>query len=238
VGDADGSGVLSAADAFLIVQEGLGLSESFIPDNPKITVTHAPAGVDPQFQIDTNLAARVGGVVWVPVKLNIDPAATNVGAFDFDLFFDPAQLAIRLPGGVAAGADTAGWVVSATLVAPGQLRVGMVSASGRPLAVGLREIARLQFHVDAGAHVAASLRDAVPVSERPGYVVALDIEPVDARASGYTWTDADGSVLIRRTERELAAARRERVWRDLEAKAGLLDGVLADLTHEMAAPRR
>jgi len=63
---------------------------------------------------------------------------------------DPSQLAIQLPGGVSTGADTAGWAVSATLVAPGQLRVGLVSSRGRALPVGLREIARLQLHVEGG----------------------------------------------------------------------------------------
>jgi len=40
------------------------------------------------------------------------------------------------------------------------------------------------------------LRDALPVSERPDYVVALDLEPVDPRAGGYFWTACDGSLLI------------------------------------------
>jgi hypothetical protein len=34
------------------------------------------------------------------------------------------------------------------------------------------------------------------VSERPVYVVALDIEPLDPHAGGYTWTAVDGSVAI------------------------------------------
>ena len=66
----------------------------------------------------------------------------------------------------------------------------------------------------------------------------LDIEPVDARAGGYTWTDADGSVLIRPAAWALASARRERVWRDLDAKAELLESVLTDLVHDVAAAWR
>jgi hypothetical protein len=91
VGDADGSGVLSAADAFSIVQEGLGLSEPFVPDNPHITITPVGNGVDPQFRIGTHLPVGVDGTVSVPVQLAIEPGATNVGGFDFDLFYDPAQ---------------------------------------------------------------------------------------------------------------------------------------------------
>jgi hypothetical protein len=207
VGDADGSRILSAADAFLIVQEGLGLAEPFLPDNPHISLTPVGGGVDPQFQIDVNLPATAGGLVSVPVNLQIEPAATNVGGIDFDLFFDPSQLTIQLPDGVAAGADTAGrWAVSSTLVAAGHLRVGMMSSVGQPLAPGLREIARLQFQVDAGAHVAASAGSAAsrrsgndrlkPALRTAGHVVALDIEPVDPRAGGYVWTAADGSLLI------------------------------------------
>jgi len=261
VGDADGSGVLSAADAFLIVQEGLGLSEPFVPDNPHISVTPVGGGVDPQFRIDVNLPAYAGGPVTVPVKLDIERPATNVGAIEFELFFDPAQLTIQLPGGVSAGADTAGWAVSASLVAPGRLRVGMVSSSGQPLVPGLREIARLQFHVELGrmglrpVQGASELRDSgdlrSAVSARSGdlrrarirdgsktHPTWLDIEPVDARAGGYTWTDADGSVLIRPAARALAGARRERVWDDLDTKADLLESVLADLTHEIASVYR
>jgi len=64
------------------------------------------------------------------------------------------------------------------------------------------DIARLQFHVAASVPDAVPLAeraaygDADPVSERPGYVVGLDIEPVDPRAGGYSWTAVDGSVAI------------------------------------------
>jgi len=260
VGDADGSGVLSAADAFLIVQEGLGLAEPFVPDNPHITVTPVGGGVDPQFRIDADLLAPAGGWVSVPVKLGIEAAATNVGAIDFALFFDSSRLTIQVPDGVAAGADTAGWAVSAMLVAPGQLRVGMVSVSGRPLAAGQREIARLQFHVEAGESSRTGwqpVADGLPI--RPTLLppltdhrspitdasdgsethpTRLDIEPVDARAGGYAWTDADGSVLIRSTDRAAAARTRERIWREMDPKAELLDSVLADLVHEIASAWR
>jgi hypothetical protein len=248
VGDADGSGMLSAADAFLIVQEGLGLSETFVPDNPHITVTHVGGGVDPQFQIDVNIPASVGGVVSVPVKLDIEAAATNVGGIEFDLFFDPSQLTIELPGGVSAGADTAGgWAISSTRVAAGHLRIGMISASGRPLAPGLREIARLQFHVGASVPDAVPLAEraaygeraacsgANPVSERPGYVVALDIEPVDPRAGGYTWTAVDGNLLIGLASP--TGARDLRV-QDLQLELNDLEPVLADLAADIASAWR
>lgn len=199
VGDADGSGVLSAADAFLIVQEGLGLSEPFVPNNPGIPVTPVGGGVDPQFRIDTEIPAVAGGVVTVPVRLDIEPAATNVGAIDFVLEFDPDVLTIDVSAGVTPGADTAvGWGLSAALVGSGQLRVGLVGAGDAPLQPGLREIAQLQFHV------AASLRDAETAESGLGeavlrgtaYDTALDIEPVDPWAGGYIWTAADGSLAI------------------------------------------
>ena len=161
IGDADGSGLLSAADAFLIVREGLGLSEPFVPDNPGIQVTAASGVVDPQFQIDTDIPATAGGWVTVPVRLAIEPAATNVGGIEFDLFFDPALLAIDVPAGVSPGTDTSsGWGVSATLVAAGQLRVGL---AGQPLTPGLREIAQLQFRV--AEHVAVSVLNGTRLSE-------------------------------------------------------------------------
>ncbi len=245
VGDADGSGVLSAADAFLIVQEGLGLDEPFVPDNPDIGVTQVGGGVDPQFRIDVNLPAIAGGWVSVPVKLAIEPEATNVGALDFDLYFDPARLTIQLPGGVFAGVGTAGWAVAARLATPGQLRVGMVSSNGQPLAVGLREIARLRFHVETAESSRIGFQ-AVPGGSEIQRVsdgseihpTWLDIEPVDPRAGGYTWTDADGSVLIRPAERAPTGAAPERVWRELDAKADLLEDVLGDLTHEIASAWR
>jgi hypothetical protein len=182
VSDADGSGMLSAADAFLIVQEGLGLTQPFVPDNPHISVTPAASGVDPQFQIGVNVPASAGGLVSVPVNLDIEAGAANVGALDFDLFFDASRLTIQVPGGISAGADTAlNWAVASTLVAAGHLRVAMLNAQGQPLATGLREIARLQFLVDAAA--------------APG-LTPLDLQPVDPHAGGYTWTAAAGSVAI------------------------------------------
>jgi len=202
--------VLSAADAFLIVQEGLGLSEPFVPDNPHIGITPVGGGVDPQFRIDVNLPASVGGLVSVPIKLDIDPAATNVGALDFDLFFDPSQLTIH--DGIAAGTDTAnGWAISSTLIAAGHLRVGMISSGGQPLGTGLREIARLQFRVDAAA---------------PG-VTPLDIEPVDPHAGGYTWTAVDGSVASR--------AGRDQLFADSATELSPLETVLSDLVDDIAA---
>ena len=205
VGDVDGSGILSAADAFLIVQEGLGLVEPFVPDNPHIGVTPASGGVDPQFRIDAAIPAPAGGWVTVPVRLAIEPAATNVGGIDFDLFFDPGALTIDVPSGVSLGADTAaGWGVSATLVAAGQLRVGLVGAGGQPLAPGLREIARLRFYV--ADQVAASGPDAILLAER-AVRGRLDIEPVDSRAGGYTWTAVDGSLAV--------ISRRHALWPDL-----------------------
>ncbi len=260
VGDADGSGVLSAADAFLIVQEGLGLNEPFVPDNPRITLTHVGGGVDPQFRIAEGIPAEAGGVVTVPVMLETDPAATNVGGIDFELFFDPARLRIQVPDSVSAGADTAGWALSAVLLASGHLRVGMVTSTGQPLAPGLREIARLQFGVEAGESSRMGFQPVPDGSEtRPTLLppitdyrspitdrldgsetrpTVLDIEPVDARAGGYKWTDADGSVLIRPAQRTLAGATRQRIWRDLDAKADLLESVLADLVHEIASAWR
>jgi len=105
--DVDGSGVLSAADAFLIVQEGLSLREPFVPDNPGIQVTAVGGGDDPQFRIDAALPATAGDWVTVPVRLDMEPAATNVGGVDSDLFFDPALLAIDVPAGVLSGATRA-----------------------------------------------------------------------------------------------------------------------------------
>jgi hypothetical protein len=80
------------------------------------------------------------------------------------------------------------------LIAAGHLRVGMVNSRGQPLTLGLREVARLQFRVGAG-HADASLRGVDPVAAA-SVIAALDIEPVDPRAGGYTWTAIDGSLLI------------------------------------------
>jgi hypothetical protein len=180
----------------------------FVPDNPHIAITPVGGGIDPQFQIGESIPAAAGGVVTIPVQLDVDPAATNVGALDFDLFFDPAQLTIH--GGIVAGTDTAsGWAIASSLLSPGHLRVGMISSWGEPLAVGLREIARLQFYVAV-----------------PG-VTPLDIEPVDPRAGGYTWTAVDGSVASR--------AGRDQLFADLATGLSPLEGVLSDLVDDVAA---
>jgi hypothetical protein len=133
---------------------------------------------------------------------------------------------------VSAGADTAAaWGVSATLVGAGHLRVGLIGAGGSPLAPGLREIAQLQFHVVADG--------------------ALDIEPVDLRAGGYTWTAVDGSLAVTKSdaltrpvaEAEQAAAApalpatggpRERLFGALESELSPLAEVLDDLTPDIA----
>jgi len=172
-----------------------------VPDNPHITVKPVGGGVDPQFQIGVKEPAIAGGQVTVPVKLDIEAAATNVGGFDFDLFFDPSQLTIDVPDGVSPGADTTGnWVVASTLVAAGHLRIGILNSGGQPLSAGLREIAQLQFHVEASAGSAAFRRledDRLKLAlQTLDCVAALDIEPVDPHAGGYTWTAVDGSVAI------------------------------------------
>ncbi len=233
VGDADGSGMLSAADAFLIVQEGLGLDEPFVPDNPHLPVVAAAGGVDPQFRIDAAIPAGAGGTVTVPVKLAIEPDATNVGGIDFAVYFDPVALTLDVPAGVWPGADTAaGWGVSARLVAPGHVRLGMVGAGGAPLKPGLREIAQLQFHVTS--HVASSRPDALPLAERAAYAV-LDIEPGDPRAGGYVWTAVDGGVAMAALPAERRAEIRgsclelhEHVFRELAAELSWLDELLPD----------
>jgi hypothetical protein len=117
------------------------------------------------------------------------------------LFFDPSQLTIEVPGGIAPGADTAGgWVVSSRLVAPGHLRVGMVNSHGRPLTPGLREIAQLLFRVadDTGGAASNPPGDDrwKPALRTADGISVLDIEPVDPRSGGYTWTAVDGSVSI------------------------------------------
>jgi hypothetical protein len=84
------------------------------------------------------------------------------------------------------------------LIDAGHLRVGMIGSGGKTLAPGLREIALLQFGVDASAGNAAFRRSEddrpKPALQTPGYIVPLDIEPVDSRAGGYVWTAVDGSV--------------------------------------------
>ena len=181
VGSYVSQSAVPAEEAFADVREGLGLDEAFVPDHPGIAVTAAGGG-DPQFQIDTHLPAVAGGQISVPVKLQIEPAATNVGGFDFDLYFDPSLLAIVAPGDVSPGADTTGsWVVAGNLAAAGHLRVVILNTAGQPLAPGVREVAQLLFSVAAGAATG---------------VTPLDIEPGDPAAGGYTWTASDGSVWI------------------------------------------
>jgi len=176
-----------SGNARLNAEDGLDasipmLAEPFVPDNSSIAFSAAASGVDPQFQIETAIPAVAGESVTVPVRLDIEAAATNVGGIDFDLFFDPALVTIDVPAGVTRGADAdAGWSVSSILIAAGQLRVVMLNAQGIPLTPGLREIVQLQFHVAAGAG---------------NTTATLDIEPLDPHAAGYTWTDVDGSLAI------------------------------------------
>jgi len=122
---------------------------------------------------------------------------------------------------------------------------------------------------DGAVRVGEPVRDSHPVSERPGCVMAtaggaafrrleddrlkpalrtvapLDIEPVDLRAGGYTWTDADGSVAIVEgqpcpalSEKSVAEALRDQIFGDEQMEFSPLEALLTDLADDIGSAWR
>jgi hypothetical protein len=140
-----------------------------------------------------------------------------------------------VPSGVSRGADTADWAMSAILVAPGHLRVGMVGAGGQPLAPGLREIAWLVFQVEA--HVDEWFPDANPLAERAVYSALCaglptphGVRPIGVQDSG----DLRSAVSARSGD-----LRRAHAWLDIEpgdARAGGYTWTAVDGSVAIAVP--
>jgi hypothetical protein len=114
--------------------------------------------------------------------LEIEPGADTIGSVEFYVDFDVTRLQFQSAEDATVGPDAAnGWVVSAHLDAPGQLRMGVYSTRGDTLSAGLHELLELSFRVlDSTDHETTPIR----------------IEPLDARAYGLAWTGDQQTISI------------------------------------------
>jgi len=150
-----------------------------------LSITTATTDVDPKFIIDDNLPASPGRLALVPVKLDVESDATNVGFACFRVYFDSTKLSIdpTIDVGVKLGAATGGWILGQPILeAPGRMLVEMYGPANSPLPAGtVHEVAKLYFRVDAAADLGTT---------------PLDIEPKENWAGAYYWTADDGSLVI------------------------------------------
>ncbi|MFO0789325.1 MAG: right-handed parallel beta-helix repeat-containing protein [Pirellulales bacterium] len=135
------------------------------------------------------------GPAGIPISIN---NGFRVAAVDLDVVYDPALIDIT---SVVAGADTAGWTVTANLTTPGRAIITLFSSTG--LSTGVKEIARLIAKVDDGAAYGASevLRienlsvhdvDNLPLAAKGDSALHKAIFVGDATANG-TYTGQDAS---------------------------------------------
>jgi len=178
VADTTGDQTISGQDASYVAQKAALLPRLEIPDLPGIVVILRTPGVDPQLNIDLNIAGSPGNVTTVPVGLD---DTTGAASATFDVFYDDSLLSIT-NSDVKHGSlwpQIDGWSLTKNTAIASQIRVVLFNTTAT--ATGPGEIVQLDFTVDGGATL-----DSTP----------LNIEPVDPNEGGLLWTESDGSILI------------------------------------------
>jgi len=180
IGDITGDGTISGFDSSLIAQAAAGGPVPQIPGIPAGVPPLSVGGPDPLLTIPSNIAAKAGTSVAVPVLID---DATGVAFASIDVHYDPNVLSIT-EGDVSDGGlwpQLDNWLLTPNVVTPGHLRVIVFNASGHSDAEGSGEIVNLEFSVIANA---------------PGGLTPLDVGSVDPNEGDLTWTNADGSILV------------------------------------------
>ena len=178
VADTTGDQTISGQDASYVAQKAALLPRPEIPDLPGIVVVLRTPGVDPQLNIDLNIAGSPGNVTTLSVGLD---DTTGAASATFDVFYDDSLLSIT-NSDVKHGSlwpQIDGWSLTKNTAIASQIRVVLFNTTAT--ATGPGEIVQLDFTVDGGATLGST---------------PLNIEPVDPNEGGLLWTESDGSILI------------------------------------------
>ena len=177
VANATLTGTLNSLDATYVAQTAAGLTVPQIPALPVATPASAPAGIDPQISVASNIAGSPGATVNVPVTLTIEPGA-NVYAAGYTIAYDALKLAV---GTASVGSAATGWSMAVNTNVSGQITVVMYAAD--PL-------------TDATDGVITNIPFTVSGSATAG-TTPLDVTPQqDSQFQNLVWTDSDGSIQI------------------------------------------
>ena len=181
VGDASGDGTLSGLDASYIAQEASAIDVPEVPPLPGFAPPAGTPGIDPELSIPLGIEAVQGGMVTVPVNIDVLPAETVLGA-TIDIFFDENVLTYVDTNSGAFWDSVDGWTIVPNLVNDHWLRLTLYNSLGTTSDTGLGEVASVEFSVSNSAVI--------------GSTSDLNIEPADPGEGGLTWSESDGSVLI------------------------------------------
>jgi hypothetical protein len=208
--DIDANGRLDAGDAAHLDRFINGLAEPRIPVPPVITLTQSP-GPDPALSIPSNLTARPGSSVLVPINLD-DPhpaGSTGLTQATLALQYDPAVFAlsaadVQLGSIPAAGS---GWQLEVVVdQAAGKIAITLFSTT--PIAAAPPgSLVTIDFHVRPEAPLGVSALSLVPsfsLSSVPGGVFstaladdqgALTLAPLPTVAAAAGGVEVEPSLL-------------------------------------------
>jgi len=178
VANATGTGTLNSLDATYVAQTAAGFTVAQIPALPGGTPSSAPAGIDPNISVPSNIAGSPGATVNVPVTLTVEPGA-NVYAAGYTIVFDATKLTL---GTATLGAAAPGWNLVVNPNVAGQVTVVMYVADPPITDASDGVITNIPFTVAAGAAAGTTPLD----------VTAQQ----DGQLQNLVWTDTDGSIQI------------------------------------------
>jgi len=148
VGDATGDGMLTSLDASYVARRSVGLSTPQIPPLPAGNVTTLPqGGLDPIVRVASNVVAKPGGIVHVPVTIDGPP---GVQTFGLQFRYDTRLLDLGNAGVKLSGLTAEGWGLVVNVDdAAGVVRVTGIGTS--PMAIGTGQILDFAFQVPSTA---------------------------------------------------------------------------------------
>jgi hypothetical protein len=101
--DINGDGILSAADASLVLQEAVGMDAVQIPPLPGTMPPITVIGPDPLVNIPTNLSGAQGTTVTAPVNIDL---SDGLDSLELVLSYDTSRLEVLAAGDIQRGSIT------------------------------------------------------------------------------------------------------------------------------------
>jgi hypothetical protein len=193
IADISGDGRVGAIDATQILREVVGIDQSAIPPLPASPPPIVPTGPDPLLSLPRTLQARRGGLVTVPVNLDVSDGLESA---DLALSYDTRRLELVE---VTRGDLTGDFDLLLTNVnrGAGTIRVGLGRTAGAIQGRGSGSVVLLKFRVRADApagRAVINLRRGLGTTTTQLNDGDLDLHPDPSN----TWGDAlDGIVTIR-----------------------------------------
>jgi hypothetical protein len=135
IADITGNGAVSAADTSLILQVAVGISTPEVPLLPFPAFTVTAGGPDPKLSIPTDLVARAGERLQIPIRIEsvVDLTGSGLASADLVVEYDAAALEITsVVLGNLLTSTAGGWTIAAR-IDPMAGRVVIAVAGTKPL---------------------------------------------------------------------------------------------------------